>query len=471
MIILGKTNDDKGKQLEQLTKRILESQAYQKIHTNVIKAGGSELDLSAEHVMQVGNSNARIKLICECKAHRTPATMDDWQKFVGKLALVRLTESAQVRGCLIALSGVNGNVIGSYEAYRSKHEDIDLLLEEDIKSQLASLFPLISQEELAKNVARKTSRRVTAIELIYYDRNCFFAVLFERGSYTLFNAEGTYLSTDAVSQLTPMVSQALQASELVDLNQELESQARTRSAAKNILSVLYSQKKINPPGSVEQRNTEQELLSGLAALMSFGITDESSQNLTLLPGPEAFKMALTVMLDGPVDMGDLNLFLGSDMFANQFNGELLRLISQTQKDLPIPRGRKKGFLTLLRYSPSAVLLALQPLPIVTNHREGKDALAGISDAEDFDILSEHCQDAFIRDFQNSALKKYYYEALSLRELKISIATVASGEQDKRLDCRARYTLAIGALDASIGGGYGMIRKINRVWKPRKLNGG
>ena len=46
LYILGKNSDDKGTQLEQLTKKILEHQGLKDIATNIQGAGGNEIDIN-----------------------------------------------------------------------------------------------------------------------------------------------------------------------------------------------------------------------------------------------------------------------------------------------------------------------------------------------------------------------------------------------------------------------------------------
>jgi len=49
MLVLGSTSDEKGTQLEQLTKDILADLGYRDITTNRIDAGGEEIDVAGKH--------------------------------------------------------------------------------------------------------------------------------------------------------------------------------------------------------------------------------------------------------------------------------------------------------------------------------------------------------------------------------------------------------------------------------------
>jgi hypothetical protein len=87
MIVLGiaESKDRKGTELEELTRRLLEAMGYINIVKNKIDSGGSEIDVSADFVMPTPGAERRQRLICECKAYRSPIDTVDWLKFLGKV--------------------------------------------------------------------------------------------------------------------------------------------------------------------------------------------------------------------------------------------------------------------------------------------------------------------------------------------------------------------------------------------------
>ena len=119
LYILGKNTDDKGSQLEDLTRDILASQGYENIVANTVYSGGSEIDVAASYKKQVGIKNMDFPVICECKAHDKAIVMTDWLKFIGKLYIEKLKNEHTI-GLMIALSGANGNVVGSYNDIKDK---------------------------------------------------------------------------------------------------------------------------------------------------------------------------------------------------------------------------------------------------------------------------------------------------------------------------------------------------------------
>ncbi|SMC62234.1 restriction endonuclease [Pedobacter nyackensis] len=119
LIILGKNSDDKGTQLEKLTSSILREQGYTEVHTNVVRAGASEVDITAIFSQQYFGTTLIREVIGECKAYSKPISLPDWLKFLGKVFSEEINDK-KIQGCFIALSGVNGNVTGHYNTIKAK---------------------------------------------------------------------------------------------------------------------------------------------------------------------------------------------------------------------------------------------------------------------------------------------------------------------------------------------------------------
>ena len=113
MLILGVTADDKGAPVESLIRKVLQEQGYTKITSNVVGAGGNQLDVTAARESILVTSTQLTPLMCEAKAYSDPVNMPTWQKFLGKLFIERKKDSTAI-GMLVALNGINGNVTGSY---------------------------------------------------------------------------------------------------------------------------------------------------------------------------------------------------------------------------------------------------------------------------------------------------------------------------------------------------------------------
>src|SRR5882724_8414106 len=98
LLILGKTNDDKGCQLEGLTKRLLICQGFKKVTTSKIGPGGHEIDVEAISQITSLTHSETHRLYCECKAYQLPIDINDWLKFLGKMMSFSLQQGEKLTG-------------------------------------------------------------------------------------------------------------------------------------------------------------------------------------------------------------------------------------------------------------------------------------------------------------------------------------------------------------------------------------
>jgi hypothetical protein len=89
VIVLGKTNDEKGAQLEILTASILRRLGYTDVAANVVNAGGSEVDVVGTYTMPMPGGGSRVDVLGECKALKRKVDLDEWNKLLGKLFVER----------------------------------------------------------------------------------------------------------------------------------------------------------------------------------------------------------------------------------------------------------------------------------------------------------------------------------------------------------------------------------------------
>ena len=145
VFVYGKTSDDKGHQLEALVAAILKNLGYSKITLNERGAGGHEVDVTATKKEPIGEDTT---LICECKAHKSLVEMTDWLKFVGKIYLAH-RKDGRAQGLMVALSGVNGSVMGNYKDIK-EDKFITLITNEDIHEYITQLHPLLPEKEVVR---------------------------------------------------------------------------------------------------------------------------------------------------------------------------------------------------------------------------------------------------------------------------------------------------------------------------------
>lgn len=158
MLILGKNRDDKGTQLEKLVSAILTKKGYVNVVTNKIGSGGEELDVTAEYPVPLIGATSSKRLIAECKAHKNAVDVPTWLKFLGKIFTDEVKTGQKVTGCLIALSGINGNCQGAYDDVKLKRDDITVLVGDALQVILGELYQLAQASQIEKTARALTDR-------------------------------------------------------------------------------------------------------------------------------------------------------------------------------------------------------------------------------------------------------------------------------------------------------------------------
>lgn len=200
LVILGKNKDDKGTQLEQLAIKILRSQGYVDIIPNMQVSGASELDVTAQKSNQTGIKDIRTPVICECKAHESPINMTDWLKFIGKLAIER-KKNPNAIGLMIALSGANGSVMGSYLTDFLNDSTVQLIANDDIIKLLSNFNILSSEKEVETIVNNLNIGRIAEISLVYYEHQIWWLVGFIDGKFTFLNSSTKFVPESEISEV------------------------------------------------------------------------------------------------------------------------------------------------------------------------------------------------------------------------------------------------------------------------------
>jgi hypothetical protein len=190
MIVFGRTNDDKGRQLEQIAQSMLQQRGYQNIRLNSVVAGGAEYDITGEYIIPLAVKQRRFKVIGECKARKDPVNMDDWQKFLGKVYLESIKRKHDITGLLISVSGFNSNVTSSYEEVREHRDMIELVGELEIENFLTEEYSVCTLQQVINVISSLTSRTIMSTEISYYQKACYWIIVFEQAAYTILNSSG-----------------------------------------------------------------------------------------------------------------------------------------------------------------------------------------------------------------------------------------------------------------------------------------
>lgn len=459
MLVFGENTDDKGAQLENLTRSLLSSMGYTKIVKNDIRSGGEEIDLRADYEFQDVGGRQTFRLICECKAHRDPVGMSDWLKFLGKVLSEEIRQSQPIYACFIALGGVNGNVEGHYDDIKSRKNSITLVNGDVLLDRVSGIYNLCSLEAVGQSVRRFTQRHVRSVEVAYYDGRVFWIVVFEKDMYTFLHAGGEPVEGESVEPLKDLAKTGLPAMTHIDLREEAEAHSRAIRARKAVLSeLILSGGTTSRSGLFAniQEFSEAEIRHIINVFLEQNvlIQSEGGEQLSLIPEEvEYFYDYLAEMyrflLGGEMTESVIRS-LGSAYHAKYMNEQMVAEIQKVQGNIPLsPEAVQKARL-LIRWSPSALLWALQPDTMIVEHRTDKDL-----ENEDFRKTSdEFCEsyllrklfDFFKRDFRRVPLREQFHEVYGLREVETIQRTIIKDSKGIVLEGDSYEGLSIGQLE-------------------------
>ncbi len=470
MIILADTPNNKGRQLEVLTARLLQHCGYQNCTTNVM-ANGSELDVRGE-ILIPGLAAGRIRqLICECKAHKAVIDMTQWCKFLGKIYHQSICTKTEVAGCFISLSGVNGHVQSHYDELRRNTDNVTLLHGDDLLRLVREIVPFISLKEISRCVAAKTPRTVSRFEVAYHEGAVFWIVVFSGGDFTLFLADGVPVEDDMGSRLAPMVESELDVSSFIDIQKEVQAQERARIVRSLVIATLFSNN-----GSIQglhsfmqiDRYSAEELVAAAVQLINEGHLLQGEAGKIMIPvvdtddgdlvSPEIYRILLSA---GPL------VGLNADYYQKHINRALLKEICQIQCGLPLDDLEVAQIIELFRLSPSSLAQALKPMEmIVTGRQQGHVG----EDVTRFhrNLFRQAAIEALRRDFRSRELAEFFHERRALREMETRTLLVLKSESKIVMEADFAERVGVGRLDESLGGGFMQIVMLEGSPQPWEL---
>lgn len=460
MFILGTNSDDTGAQLEQLTRAILANRQYQNLALNIAGSGGQEIDVTGEVVSSVPGNNQRRRLICECKAYRSPIGMTDWLKFLGKLYSEQRRLQMEVDGLFVALCGANGNVLGNYDELRRHNAPVTLMEGEQLLDEVYRVYPnVVRREAVLTGLERMTARRHLSIDLAYREGQFFWIIVFPESRFTVCSGDGNALAEDQAPDIVALIRERISVTDFMPLSEEAR-----RLQARNRLEKLFITRLAEQNGSIERvelnRDTGENDDVVAEALLSLeghpwitageGILRIGSHECS---DSECFGRATLHLMTGRVP-GDLaRRFFSTDYFERNLNDDLFRHIGTIQGGLPVVGELLELLRRVLILSPSACVQCLVPQALIVNHRTNQPDVNANMDDHDRSILRRIVLQAVASDFEQRGLYEYLYEVRGLREIdtRQSVTIKTATEAILTSDVRIRH--GIGAADDSIGGGY------------------
>jgi hypothetical protein len=452
MIILAANSNEKGACLELLTKQLLQELGYKNCTTNVM-ANGAEIDVTGELIVSSMPQERRQELICECKATKASVDMTQWCKFLGKVYHREACANAEVSGCFISLSGVNGYVQGNYNELHAHKQNISLIQGDDLLALIGNFINFIPFAEVSKRTLAITNRPVSRFEPAYYEGCLFWILVFSAGAFTMLDATGNPISEELSMTLAPIVKAELDVSVYVDLPKEDKAIHRNRLSKVLVLAqlILGNGEECDIDNfSPHEDFTTSELRIAAQSLVDEGllIVDELGKcKIATNPSeigefvkPEVFKL-LAYRL--PVGV------LYSEFYQNQINEPLLEEIFRIQGNLDMPD--RAGILETLRLSPTALLRSLTPNEMLVNV---KDPAVLTEQLRQFHrgYYRKMVLESLISDFQNPYLMDFYYQAKGFCEIETQTTYhIKSTTKTERTEsCQSR--IGIAPVDATLGGG-------------------
>lgn len=470
MIILAATPNEKGSQLEALTQRLLRHRGYENCTTNVM-ANGAEIDVRGELPLRGLGADRRQKLICECKAHKAVVDMTQWCKFLGKVFHQEVCEEAEVAGCFVSLSGVNGHVQGNFDELSRHKQSISLLHGDDLLKLVAEIIPFVTLSEISQRSSTITDRTVSRFEPAYHEGAMYWIAVFSGGKFTLFNADGSHVDSDNGERLAPMVESELDVSSYIDIHKELRAQQRAASARVHVIATLFDR-----DGSIEgidrfehvEHFQPQELRDAAQALVDEGllsideqgrcaVTTTTSDEGDLVP-PQVYLTLFATAFPSSV--------VNTDFYQRHINRAMLKEICTIQGGLPLPEEDIDEIISLLQLSPSALAQALNPMQMIVTGRE-KGVHNKQFDRFHQDYFHQAALEGLRRDFRTPAFADFFHEKRGLRELESTTKLVFKSKDKVEKEAEFTERVGIGRAADSLGGGLlhiAMLKDSPQPWE-------
>lgn len=412
--VYGNTNDDKGVQLESLTASILKSMGYA-VNSNEIKSGGNELDVVATKKEPIGGE---VCLICECKAHNSLITMNDWLKFIGKLYLEQKKNQLS-HGLMIALSGANGNVLGSYKEIKEGNF-ITLITNEELLSHIQTIHPMLTEKQVVDAVGRYSRKDVVDTNIIYYSNAFYWYVSFPNGVYTILKDDLSAVDDEMLEPFKGMIESQTDSRLYIDIKEENEAVQRRSFIRSLILS--YTLDKVHTlKDIVEWINTTREGLNVeyveveecVRAIPFLKIEDDTTVSMIdkkQIDYIELYRLILTDTVSTKV--------MATKFYKSHINKSLLNAVKKLQKNIQIPDENVEECLFLLKHSPSALAYSIYEDKALTRYRSNDKAIFSNIEKAHTEWFLDNVMRGFIADYNNGALSEYYLDTEKITSIEI-----------------------------------------------------
>lgn len=362
LIILGKTTEEKGAELEKLCSRLFIKLGYKNITLNAVGSGAAEYDVYAEKITaDEGGVIESIPIFAECKAYKNPCNNDHWQKFLGKYA-IESAQNLKVEAYFVALSDVNGNVWKAASDFLKSNNRVHIIAKDQLIEFLEQEFDLIRAYELRIYANLYSNRAVDTVDLILLNNTIFWLVRYNSTDFTLFTADNKPLTECEYIKIKEYFNEK-DFYKFIDLIAEKERLERILSIKGFILSC-----------ALLEIGDSQDKINDYLSKSNFGFTFEDV--IKLLPDTKFVSDSFPFHLNCNVPKIDFLRYLYSLIFISPvltsptyqsiFNEEFLDEVLKLQGDIPLTIEERANALFLLRVSPAAVQNTIYPDKFLVN---------------------------------------------------------------------------------------------------------
>lgn len=476
-VVLGRNPDDKGAQLEALAVAILKHLGYCSITVNEISAGGHEIDVRAEYAVPSPGGGKQHPVICECKAHDRAIVTADWLKFLGKMFTEECCSRSQPFGCLIALGGANGNVLGAYRTVRETTERVELIAGERLFGLLQQLFDLPAVDRIEARVRSITERRVTSVRLCYYEKTVYWMVGFPGDGYSLLRVSGRPLSTTDVAAVMPAASSSAIPGSFVDLVEETLGKKRKEYIEKCVLAGLMlaggkatlpalktecSSLPADENGRASTPLEIEEALSG-PSMMRFVAEQKGDGQYVLLEGADEAVLFefYRFLLNGYCPA----VALSTEFYTKHLTEEFMLGVCRVQDDLPLSERERSECLTLIRWSPGALMRALHPSRTYRTKNDDGSALPENLIRHSITCFRNDLATEFVKTFENLQCGHFLFSKVGLREVAIHKRLVVKSADGVVCEIEIPERMGILQADPTLGGGLVLVRLLKEAPEP------
>ena len=362
LIILGKTTEEKGAELEKLCSRLFIQLGYKNVTLNAVGAGAAEYDVYAEKIITNDlGVVTRTNVFAECKAYKTPCNNDHWQKFLGKYA-VESAQNPNVEAYFVALSDVNGNVWKAAYDYINTNSHVHLIAKDSLIEFLISEFHLSNANQIRELANLYSNRAVDTVDLLLFNNSVYWLIRFNSTDYTLFSSDNYPITRECFNEISDYFIQK-DFYNFIDLVAEKKRLNRILAIKGFILSCAFM-------GIGHSSNEINDYLGK----NSFGFTFDDV--IRLLPDTKFVSDSFPFKLDTDVSKLELLGYLyslpflssviTSTLYQSLFDEEFLNDILEIQGKISLSEGQRHNAIFLLRVSPAAVYNVITPDNFLVN---------------------------------------------------------------------------------------------------------